>query len=138
MDQEPLVNESIAAGADYIARFDQYAPVKAAFWLKRSDAGGWALYLASDAIDDSNRGKSYGEVLRLTQAAPTPYLDPFQIKLISGDHPLASAVLAVQRRYPGNLATRYGGSNLGGVGIDGAYLYPLSVVPNAPAVPAAP
>ena len=55
----------------------------------------------------------------------TPDLDAFQVKLIQSDDPLARDVLEVQRRYPGTGAINYNGRYLGGMSIEGAYLYPL-------------
>ena len=48
-----------------------------------------------------------------------PYFDPFQVKLIQDDDPLARAVMEVQHRYPGSLAMNYNGRYLGGMSIEG-------------------
>ena len=76
----------------------------------------------------SNVDRGYREVLRQVDKMETPYIDAFQVKFIQSDHPLASAVLEVHRKYPGRLAFNYNGRYLGGMSIEGAYLYPL---PNA-------
>jgi hypothetical protein len=132
MDQGPLVSEEIDAGAELVRRLDKSVPVKAAFWVKDSDEGPWYLYVASDRIDEKNLDRAYGEVLRLAWEMACPYLDPFQVKLISSSDPLAQAALEMYRRYPGRMATRFGGTNFGGRGVDGVYLYPAPITSSAP------
>ncbi|MFI5459631.1 MAG: hypothetical protein ACHRXM_29760 [Isosphaerales bacterium] len=127
MDQGTLVIEEAEkdAGRDLIDRISETRPVKLAFWLKPAESGKWFLYIAAEGIDDSNVDRGYKEVLRRVKEMRTPYFDPFQVKLIQGDNPLARAVMEVHQRYPGSLAINYKGSYLGGMSIEGAYLYPL-------------
>ncbi len=66
MDQSPLVMEEINAGAEIVRQFENYEPVKVAFWLKASDDDHRYLFIASDKIDDTNFDIAYGEVLRLS------------------------------------------------------------------------
>jgi len=127
MDQGPLVVEETDAGAELVRRFDRYNPVKAAFWVKGSDEGRWYLYIASDQFDERNLDVAYGEILRLADQMASPYLDPFEVKLIAGSDPLAKAVSDIHERYPGTSAIRFGGKNLGGMSVEGAYIYPSSV-----------
>lgn len=136
MDQGPLVIEAIDAGAELVRRLDKYVPVQAAFWVKDSEEGQWYLYIASDQIsdqiDDKNLDVAYGEVLRLAGQMASPYLDPFQVKLIPTSDSLAQAALDIHRRYLGRMATRFGGKNFGGMGVDGVYIYPASVTTLTP------
>ncbi len=132
MDQGPLVAEETDAGAELVRQFDKYSPVKAAFWVKGSDEGRWYLYIASDQFDDRNLDVAYGEILRLAGQMASPYLDPFQVKLIASSDPLAKAVSEIHQRYPGHSATRFGGKNLGGMGVEGAFIYPSSVTTLTP------
>jgi hypothetical protein len=53
-----------------------------------------------------------------------PYLGPFQVNLIQDDDPLARAVAEVHQRSTGSFAINFNGSYLGGMSIEGAYLYP--------------
>jgi hypothetical protein len=124
MDQSALVIEEIDAGADFLREFDKYEPVKAAFWLKSSDEDSRYLYIASERIDDKNFDVAYGEVLRLANQLRSPYLDPFRVKLINIDDPLAKAATDVLTRYPGRMPTRYGGKSFGGTSVDDVYIYP--------------
>lgn len=116
--------EEIDAGAELVREFDKYEPVKAAFWLKASDEDHRYLYIASERIDDTNFDVAYGEVLRLAGKMPSIYLDPFRMKLIGADDPLAKAALDIQKRFPGRMGTRFGGKAFGGISVDEVYIYP--------------
>jgi hypothetical protein len=132
MGQESLVIEEIDAGEELVRRLDKFTPVTAAFWVNDSEGGRWYLYIASDQIDDNNLDMAYGEVLRLAGQMGNHYLDPFQVKLIPSSDPLAQAALHIHRRYPQMMATRFGGQNFGGLGVEGVYIYPASVTTSAP------
>jgi hypothetical protein len=127
MDPEALVAEQVAAGAEFVNRFNDTVPLKAAFWLKPAETGRWHLYLASERMNDAELRPWYGEVLRLAQDMQNPNLDPFQVKLIGTNDPVARAVMDVYRRYPGKMPIRYNGSFLGDMSIEGAYIYPLPI-----------
>jgi hypothetical protein len=124
MDQWPLVIEEVDAGADLVREFDKFHRVKAAFWIKSSDQEQRYLYIASEGIDDSNFDVAYGEVLRLAGKLGSPYLDPFRVKLISVHDPLAVAATDIHTKFPGSMATRFGGKMFGGVSVDDVYIYP--------------
>lgn len=124
MDQGPLVTEEITAGADLVREFGKYQPVAAAFWLKVSDEEFRYLYIASEQIDDTNFDLAYGEVFRISQELRSPYLDPFRVKVVNADDPLAKAALKNQSRFPGRVGTRLGGQSFGGLSVDDVYIYP--------------
>ena len=124
MDRGPLVNEEIEDGETLARAFDAYASVKIAFWVKSSDEDQRYLYLASDEINDGNFDVAYGEVIRLTNALGLLHLDPFRVKVVSGNDPLAAAALKLSSSYPGKIANRYGGRIFGGMDVDDVYVYP--------------
>jgi hypothetical protein len=124
MDKEPLVIEQKDAGRQFLAEFQKYYPVRAAFWLRESDATEWDLYVASDQITDDNLDVAYGEAVTAAGAVPNPSFDLFRVKLIGVDDPLAKAAIELHRNYPGPIATHFGGRAFGGVSVDGVYLYP--------------
>src|SRR5438128_1844588 len=127
MDKSPLVTEQIDAGAWLIREFGKTIPVQAAFWLKERDDEEWYLYLASDQINDSNFDHAYGEVLRITGGQQNPWLDPFQVKVTGTGDPVAKAALAIQKKYPGKIPTRYHGRQFGGLSVEEVYIYPLPI-----------
>ena len=131
MDQGPLVMPQIEAGARLVKEFDAYKTVSAAFWLKEGESRNWYLYLASDQIDDSNFDLAYGEVIRITGKNPDPWFDPFQVKVVGSDAPVARDVIAIQQKFPSKMARRLQGHPLGGRSVEDAYVYPLPVTVSA-------
>jgi hypothetical protein len=127
MDQGPLVTEQLDAGQDLIREFNNYAAVRAAFWLKDSEEGEWYLYLASDAINDSNFDLAYSEVIRILGRRPHLWLDPFQVKVTGVANSVTKAVMEIQKKYPGPLATRLRNRQLGGLSAAEVYIYPIPV-----------
>jgi hypothetical protein len=124
MDSNPLVTEEIDAGAELIRRFQEYMPVEAAFWLNPSEDGAWALYIASPQMDVAKYDRGFAEILRIVREMKTPYIDPFQVRLIGSDDPLAKAAVEINRKYPGPTPTRFRGKNFGGVPVEDVYIYP--------------
>src|SRR5262249_20728459 len=122
MDQGPLVSEQIDAGARFLTEFQKYVPVQVAFWLKDSEEGVWYLYVASDQITDDNFDLAYGEVARLAGALRDPWFDPFRVKVIGADDPLAKAALEAQQRY--RTPVHLYGEMFGGVSAEEVYIYP--------------
>ena len=124
--------DQVDAGARFLGEFQKYLPVKAAFWLKESGEDEWNLHVASDQITDDNFDVAYGEVLRIAGQLRDPFFDPFQVKLIGADDPLAKAALEINRRYPGPVATRFHGKEFGGLPVEEVYIYPSPIpVPTA-------
>jgi hypothetical protein len=127
VDQGPLVTEQIDAGAKLANEFHKWAPLQAAFWLKESEDGQWYLYLVSDQINDTNFDLAYAEVHRLLGRGPHLWLELFEVKVRGTDDPIAKAVIALQQKYPGPLATRLRNRMLGGVSVEEVYIYPIPV-----------
>lgn len=124
MDQGPLVIEQIDAGMEFVDRLEEHLPVRAAFWMKAADGGRWYLYIASDQINHSPLGAGYATVSRVAREMDDPNLDPFQIKLIGSDDPLARAALDAHHRFVGRMPARFRGSQFGDVSVEEVYLYP--------------
>ena len=124
MGQELLVIEQIDAGADFVRDFNDYLPVAVACWVNPAESDNLFLYVASDEIDDSNFDVAYGEVRRILSGKKSPWLDRFQIKLVSSADPIARDAIEIRDRYPARTPTRYNGSSIGGTSIDSAYIYP--------------
>jgi hypothetical protein len=131
MDKSPLVTEQINAGEWLIREFSKRIPVQAAFWLRERDSDEWYFYLASDQINDSNFDHAYGEVLRIVRPQQSLWIDPFQVKVIGIDAPVAQAALDVVRKYPGGIPTRYHGRHFGGLSVDEVYIYSLPLPASA-------
>lgn len=137
MAQDALVNEQIEGGRALIDRlmadgFD----ITIAFWAKESDSGVWSLVLASPVVGEKGLAAAYRTAHTAARRMPERWVDPFEIKLIRPTDAMAEAALRVMTpavpdspfavRPPGYITTPtyYNGASLGGVGIDGAYIYP--------------
>jgi hypothetical protein len=123
MDTNPLVIEEIDAGSELIRKFQEYMPVEGAFWLNPSEEGRWALYIVSPQMDVANYDLGFAEILRLVHEMGTPYIDPFQVRLVGSDDPLAKAAFEINRKYPGPMPTRFRGKNFGGMPVEEVYIY---------------
>jgi hypothetical protein len=124
MDQGPLVSEQIEAGARFLAEFENYTPLMAAFWLMASDEDQWFLHVASDQFSEKV-GPAYEVVLRIARQMQDPHFDPFQVKIVQATDPAVQAALSLSTRYPGK-PMRLQGGLFGGSSVDGVYIYPLS------------
>ncbi len=127
MDQETLVENQIGDGqklAEELARAG--IEVAAAFWLKAAEESPWYFYVVTPVVDEEGPVRAYRRTHTVIRRIAQPFwIDPFEVKLIGPADPLAQDVLAVQRRYRGRGPIRYAGKHLGGVSVEGAYLYPL-------------
>lgn len=132
MDQGPLVGEQIEAGARFLAEFQKYRPVQCAFWLKDSEYGEWYLYVASEQINDDNIDVGYEEVLTIAAQKQDSVFDPFQVKLVGDDHPLAKAALDFSLRHPGRTSIGMRGKAFGGMSVDEMYIYRAAIPASAP------
>lgn len=131
MDPGALVREQIEVAARFLEEFHQYAPIRAAAWFKDAEEGRWDLYIVSDEITDTNLDVAYGEVARIARHLRDPWFDPFRIKLISKDDPVARSLRDVVQRYPGRPSGYLPGSVFRGLHVKAAYFYtpPLAGMP---------
>lgn len=131
MGEELLVKENIEAGARFLREFNDYRPVSVACWFVPAESENLYLYIASDQIDDTNFDVACGEVVRLLQGKNSQWLNMFQVKVANSNDRFAREAIAIRDRYSNPQATRYRGTSLGGVGIEGAYIYPPIFAMNA-------
>jgi hypothetical protein len=129
MGQDLLVNERFDAGEEFIREFDEQFPVSVACWINPADSDDLFLYVASDQISDANIGVAYGEVLRCLNNKRNAWLDPFQVKLVNSSDPIATDAIEIRNRYTAPISTHFNGTSIGGISIDGAYIYaPVSAI----------
>jgi hypothetical protein len=124
MDSSPLVIDEIYAGREFLERLNEYAPVKAAGWLKRGEDEERYLCVALDgpAGDDLSLGS---KKVRLAMGAMKDhYLGPSRIRVLETSDRFAKAVMELYRRYSGPMPTTFSVSDLGGDPIVDAYIYP--------------
>ena len=111
--------------------------MRVAFWAKPTEDGKWFLYLASPIVDRKGRPRPTAKSFRIMRTMPDLWIDPLEIRVVGVDDSFAQAGLErdpgeVRRSpfadrdpktFPGMI--RFDGATLGGVSLDGAYIYPL-------------
>lgn len=145
MDQDTVVSEQLESGKRFIEALAAAGfEVRVAFWAKPTEEEKWYLYLASPMVDAKGPKEAYLFVHRVLRTTPGLWIKPLEVRLVGLNDSLAEATLAVMKPkvpdspfavrnpkpYPG--MTRFSGSSIGGISIDGAYIYPLPQ-PGAPA-----
>jgi len=125
------VIDRIEAGRVLVEQFGATFPVKVAFWLKGSEDQEWTLYIASEAINETDFGRAYGQAVvlsgRLGGRMTGFAFDPYRLRVVSANDPVARAAIEIQKRFPPGMPTRYRGPQLGGIGIEEVYIYPSPV-----------
>ena len=129
MDTTTLVKELVEDGRRIVEQLPRVGfEVTAAFWLKKAEDGQWYFYIASPAAESERRNVAYSRLFTLIRRMPPPHwIDPLEVRLIGTSNPIARDVLAVHDRAPAPNGSpiRWGGTVLGNVHVEGAYLYPL-------------
>ena len=121
MDQGSLVKEQIDAGTRFLREFGRHIPIVVAFWLKDSENSRWALYIASDRVNDTNYDVAYGEIIRIAGEMKDPNFDPFQVRLLRMGDPMVKAALAAYERRPPKIPFRIRVANFGETGAEDVY-----------------
>jgi hypothetical protein len=132
MDQAVLVDEQIQDGRRVIERLGaEGVPVTAAAWVKESEGGPWYFCIVTPLVtEDSGVRPAYRRVGPLIRQMPQPcWVDPLEIRVEAPDSEVGKAIRDVAGRRPGPVPTPYGSVRLGGLSIDGAYVYPPVAAP---------
>ena len=131
MDTDALVMNRVDEGGKIVDHLREGGfEVAAAFWLKASWDGKWRFYIASPIVDKEGSTQAYRQLHPFVQTMPRQWIGPLQIRLIETANPIAKDVLAILRS-PNGARTGpfpWGGSWLGTLSIDGAFLYPLPAI----------
>ncbi|MFO0842633.1 MAG: hypothetical protein U0797_09605 [Gemmataceae bacterium] len=129
MDQIPLVADQIEGGRKLVELLTESGfPVTAACWVKENKESKWYLFLVSPAVDEYGPREAYRRLIPLLEKQQQPFLvDPFEVKLIGSDEPLAKGIAEAQQRVGRKVTPRYQ-DVLGDVYVEAAYLYlPINV-----------
>ena len=92
-------------------------------WTKSSEEGDWYLYIASRDVDDRGLAEAYRRVYTEIQANPVFGIDPFEVKLVGRQNPIARDLLAIRGAGTGRLATRSRRPKLGQMSVEETYVY---------------
>jgi hypothetical protein len=117
-----LVTAQINAANEFLTEFQKYAPAVVAFWARNSDDGEWGLYVALEALDEDKLRVAYGEVLRISSETNDPNFDPFHVKLVGLQHPLARYALEAYLSCPTRLPIFMQATELQDLGADELYV----------------
>jgi len=134
MNQGTLVAEQIEDGRRFLDRLsNEGIAVTAAAWVKEDEYGPWFFYLITPLA--SERGgtmTAYDRVNTVLRQVPQPFwVDPMEYKVIAPDSAVGRAVRDLHRQYPGLFPRWYREPQLGGMPLEGAYIYPPISVPTA-------
>jgi hypothetical protein len=136
MGQDALVDAQVRGGEELLARLAASGfEVATAFWAK-PDGEPWFLYIATPAVDTNGPRGAYAELFSRLGPYDDTGIGLFEIRVISPSDTMAVAAMDVTRPKParGPFAvsspkpyagmTRFNGSRLGGVDVDGVLIYP--------------
>jgi hypothetical protein len=137
MDHDTVVSEQTESGKRlFEALVKDGLDIRLAFWAKPTEVGKWFLYLATPVVDAKGPAEAYRLIFEFLRKMPDRWIEPLDIKVVGLNDSLTEAALAVtkpkaptspyavQNPKPYAGMTRFGGPTLGGVSIDGAYIYP--------------
>jgi hypothetical protein len=124
MGQGTLVEMQIDGGKALVdtlrnAGFD----VTVSGWTKSSEEGDWHLYIASKDVDDHGIADAYGTVFGTIKANPEFGIDPFEVKLVGRQNPIAMDLLDIRGAGVTHVATRSRRPKLGHMSVEETYVY---------------
>ena len=126
MDPNAMVNDELANGRKLIETLISGGlDVRLAFWVKRTDADDWRLYLSTPLVDDQGPAVAHRTIFNQIRRMPEYGIDPESVGLVGmNDSATTKAMEAVPARNPYPRITRYSGSSFNGMDVDGVYIYP--------------
>jgi hypothetical protein len=138
MDTDAVVSADLHGGWQLVEALARHGcEPDAAFWAMPSDEARWLLFLSSSKFDALGPyGTAYRLIHDILRDAPEWGVDPFKVMVLESGNPMAAAAaavvgpkpstgpLAVSNPKPYRGVTRYNGSRLGPIPIDGAFIYP--------------
>ncbi len=131
MDPNALVNAQLDGGSRLIAALnDAGVEIASAFWAKLTEARDWNLYVASPAVEtDKGSLDAYRKLTAILSQHEEFGVDIDDVLIIDVEDGMAVEAAEVVKSkvtngksYTG--ITRFKGYTLGGLEIDGAYIYP--------------
>lgn len=97
--------------------------VAAAAWVRPGEEGRWLLYLASKEVERDGLAAAYRAVHPTLTSLRPDWVTLTELRLVGPSDPVALGVLELNESHPdGPAYTR--GPLLGGVAIEGAYVFP--------------
>jgi hypothetical protein len=125
MDQSTLVIEQIEIGQRLVTEFNDFAPLRAAFWRKDDETGEWQLYLASDRFNNADSRIGYREASRILGPSLDYTLNPVRVKIRGTNDLLVQSVVAFLQKYPSLVPGRIHDRLPGWTNVEDVYVYAL-------------
>jgi hypothetical protein len=136
MDSFALVDEQFKAGQKLVDRLNAAGiPVTAAAWVKPSNRFKWYLYLVTPLVTEGGATKpAYHQITPVVRELQSEgfWIDPFDVRAFGPTEDTGKAIAELSRRNSPRSVTRYDGTSLGEVNIDGAYIYAVAPAPCKP------
>jgi hypothetical protein len=124
MDQGALVEMQIDGGQALVESLRKSGfDVTVSGWTKSSEEGDWYLYIASKDVDDRGLADAYRAIYTTIKANPELGIDPFEVKLVGRENPIAKDLLDIQGRAVGRIPTRTRRPKLGYMSVEETYVY---------------
>ena len=92
-------------------------------WTKATEEGDWCLYIASKDVEERGIAQAYRTVYETIQANPKIDIDPFEVKLIERQNPIAKDLLDIRGAAVARVATRSRRPKLGHMSVEDTYVY---------------
>lgn len=92
-------------------------------WTKTSEDGDWYLYIASKDVDDRGLSGAYRTIYTSVTANPKFGIDPFEVKLIGPQDPIAKDLLDIRGVGGARTTTRSRRPKLGHVSVEETWVY---------------
>jgi hypothetical protein len=144
MDQTTLVSSDIDLGWALLIAIREVKPfneIRDAFWATVGDSTQRYLYLVSEIVEQQGGGELYKVVHEVFRRNPrlrgvvespgvgTLGIDPFSIKVVGPNEPIAIAVEHIQEKYsPRNLVIRLHDFMDNNLYISDIYIYPRGLI----------
>lgn len=90
---------------------------------KSSEEDDWYLYIGSKDVDDRGLADAYRAVYTTIKANPEFGIDPFEVKLVGRQNPIAKDLLDIRGAGVARISTRSRRPKLGHMSVEETYVY---------------
>jgi hypothetical protein len=125
MDSDALVEEQIELGRKVIGLLKlKGIDVTAAAWVKAGERDTWSLYIATEEVDKNGKTAAHLEIRAALRSMPEANVPLLDLRVIGASDPLTKDIQKFLGEPAPSIPVRYRGSFLGGMAVDGVYIYP--------------
>jgi hypothetical protein len=129
MDSVPLVENKIDAGRRLLDRLGEKGiVVRAACWVKPVDRDRWSLYIATPSVKERDTLPAYRQINPVLRSLGDDWITSSDVVVVGEEHPLVQDARDVLRHFPHRTPIGSPRFLLGGIPVEGLYVYPLGQV----------